>query len=63
VTVPAGTFKAFSVSYSDTTGSETVTGLSPEVGMWIKRVETRTAKHALGSGTRESELISYILAK
>ena len=63
VTVPAGTFKAFKISSSDTTGSETVTWSSPEVGMWIKRVETRTAKHAAGPGWREIQLTLQNIAK
>jgi hypothetical protein len=56
LTVAAGTFKAFKISYSDTLGTETVSWSSPEVGMWIKRVETRTAKHAAGPGWREIQL-------
>jgi hypothetical protein len=63
VTVPAGTFKVFKVSYSDTIGSENVTCVNPEVGTWIKRVETRTAKHPAGPGTREYQLISYTIPK
>jgi len=63
VTVPAGTFKTFKIVSSDTTGSETVSWSSPEVGMWIKRIETRTAKHAAGPGKREIQLISYTVPK
>lgn len=63
VTVPAGTFKTFKIISSDTTGSETVTWSDPEVGMWIKRIETRTAKHRAGPGTRETQLISQTIPK
>ena len=63
LTVSAGTFKVFKISYSDTLGTETVTWSSPEVGMWIKRVETRTAKHAAGPGWREIQLTSQNIAK
>ena len=63
MTVPAGTFKVFKISYSDTLGTETVTWSSPEVGMWIKRVETRTAKHAAGPGWREIQLTRQDIAK
>jgi hypothetical protein len=63
VTVPAGTFKAFKIISSDTTGNETVTWSNPEVGMWIKRIETRTAKHRAGPGMRETQLISQTIPK
>ena len=63
VTVPAGTFKTFKIISSDTTGNETVTWSDPEVGMWIKRIETRTAKHSAGPGRREIQLISYTIPK
>jgi hypothetical protein len=63
VTVPAGTFEAFKVSYSDTVGSETVQWSSPELGIFVKRMERRTNKHASGPGTRESQLVSYTIAK
>jgi len=63
VTVPAGTFKAFKIIYSDTTGSESVTWSNPDVGMWIKRIDTRTAKHRAGPGTRETQLISQNIPK
>ena len=63
LTVAAGTFKVFKISYSDTLGTETVTWSSPEVGMWIKRVETRTAKHASGAGWREIQLTRQDIAK
>ena len=63
LTVPAGTFKVFKISYSDTLGTGIVTWSSPEVGMWIKRVETRTAKHRAGPGTSEFQLVSQNIPK
>lgn len=63
VTVPAGTFKTFKIVSSDTTGNETVSWSNPEVGTWIKRSETRTAKHSAGPGTRDIQLISYTIPK
>jgi hypothetical protein len=63
VTVPAGTFKVFKVSYSDTTGSETVQWMSPELGIFVKRMETRTTKHPAGPGTRESQLVTQPIKK
>jgi hypothetical protein len=63
LTVAAGTFKVFKIGYSDTLGTEIVTWSSPEVGMWIKRVETRTAKHAAGPGWREIQLTRQDIAK
>jgi hypothetical protein len=63
VTVPAGTFKTFKIVSSDTTGIETVSWSNPEVGMFIKRSETRTAKYPAGPGTRETQLVSYTIPK
>jgi hypothetical protein len=63
VTLPAGTFKAFKVSYSGTLGEESMMWYIPELGFNAKRSEKRTAKWPSGPGIRESELISYTLAK
>jgi hypothetical protein len=63
VIVPAGTFKTFKILSSDTRGSETVSWVDPEVGMWIKRIETRTTKHPAGPGTRETHLVSQNILK
>jgi len=63
VTVPAGTFKVFKVSTSDTLGNESVSWFCPEFGIFIKRVERRTAKSPSGLGTREQELISHTMPK
>jgi hypothetical protein len=63
VTLPAGTFKAFKVSYSGTLGEEFTMWYIPELGFNGKRIERRTAKWPSGPGVRESELISYTIAK
>ena len=54
VTVPAGTFKAFRVSTSDTLGINDTTWWSPELGIVLKRVLVRTEKNAVGPGRRET---------
>jgi hypothetical protein len=63
VTLPAGTFKAFKISFSDTLGGEQTMWFIPELGLTGKRIERRTAKSQSGIGTRESDLISYTIAK
>lgn len=63
VTVPAGTFKVFKVTSSDTVGNENIAWFSPELGFFVKRMETRTAKHPSGPGTRASEVISMSIMK
>lgn len=63
VTVPAGTFKAFKISTSDTLGNENVQWFSPQLRIFVKQAMTRTAKHAAGAGKQESELVSYTDSK
>ena len=63
VTVPAGTFTAFKISTSSTLGEETVNWFSPEVGIFVKSINTRTAKNAAGPGRRETELVSQTIKK
>jgi hypothetical protein len=63
VTVPAGTFKAFKVSSSSTLGQEDVNWFSPELGIYVKSINVRTAKNAAGPGRRGSELISQTMKK
>ena len=60
IKVPAGTFTVFRITNTDTNGSsETTNWWSPEVGTFIKSKSQRTAKHPMGPGTQETELISY----
>jgi hypothetical protein len=59
VTVPAGTFKTFRISTVNTLGDENTVWFSPNLGIFVKQVNKRTNKHALGVGTQSSELIGY----
>ena len=64
VTVPAGTFKAWRVSYSDSGGTTQMLWSAPEVGGFVKRVEQRSAAYQPGgAGTRETELVSLTTTK
>lgn len=63
VTVPAGTFKAFKISSSNNLGDENVVWFSPELGIYVKQINTRTAKNAAGPGRREIELVSQTIRK
>lgn len=58
VTVRAGTFQAYKVVYSDTLGNENTMWSSPEIGIFVKSSNRRTAKHPAGPGTQEIELVS-----
>jgi hypothetical protein len=62
IKVPAGTFKVFRVTYSDT-WSELIMWWSPEFGIWIKSKSQRNAKSTFGPGVREAELYSYDFKK
>jgi len=59
VTVPAGTFKAFKVTYSDNVGNEIVNWWSPQVQGNAKTRTVRTSKHRAGAGTIDTELVSF----
>ena len=63
VTVPAGTFKAFKISTSDTLGNENMNWFSPELGIFVKSINTRTAKHAAGPGRQETEIIAQTIRR
>ena len=63
VIVPAGTFKAFKISTSDTLGNENVIWYSPDLGVWVKSLMKRTAKYPAGPGTRESQVVSQTIRK
>jgi hypothetical protein len=59
VTVPAGTFKAWRIAYSDTTGESMTLWSAPEkLGVFIKRNQERSASYRLGPGTRSMELLT-----
>ena len=59
VTVPAGTFKTFKISTVNSLGDDNLLWFSPELGIFVKQSNKRTAKHAQGPGTQSSELMSY----
>ena len=63
VTVPAGTFKAFRISYTDTIGNKGIQWYSPGLGPFPKWVQERTAQYPGGPGTRETQLISHTMPK
>jgi hypothetical protein len=52
VTVPAGTFMAWRLEYSDTLGEmQTIWSVPEDMGAFAKRSYTRSATHAQGAGT------------
>lgn len=63
VIVPAGTFKAFKISYFDTIGNKGIQWYTPGLGSFPRWVQERTAKYPGGPGTRQTELVSYTIAK
>jgi hypothetical protein len=63
VTVPAGTFKAYRISWSESTGVENTYWVSPELGITVKSILTRTAKFPAGPGRRENELVAQTIKK
>jgi hypothetical protein len=62
VTVPAGTFKAFRISFSSN-GARDTYWFAPELGIFAKQVLTRTDKSGYGPGRREVELVSQSIKK
>jgi hypothetical protein len=65
VTVPAGTFKAWRVSFTDNIGFKQTTWSLPEkVGTYAKRVNERPATHPQGgAGTQVIELLTLPAVK
>jgi hypothetical protein len=65
VTVPAGTFKAWRVSFTDNFGFKQTTWSLPEtVGTYAKRVNERPATHPQGgAGTQVIELLTLPAVK
>jgi hypothetical protein len=62
VTVPAGTFKAFKISFSSM-GSQDLYWFVPEFGIFAKQSLRRTDKSGYGPGTREVELVFQSIKK
>lgn len=63
ITVPAGTFDTFRIRSSNNLGTNSVTWWSPENGLFIRRIETRTEKHRQGPGRQETELLSISMPR
>lgn len=63
VTVPAGAFNAFKVRTTDTIGNDNVVWFSPELGIFVKQNNRRTAQHAQGPGTRDIEMVSQSIRR
>ena len=62
VTVPAGTFKAYKLVWTDSTGDVETRWVNPQEGLaTIKRHIDRPATHPQGAGVLDAELISYTL--
>jgi len=58
VTVPAGTFKAFRVTYQDTLGTTSTSWIDPKTGIFVKWSNRRSERHPRGAGTQDAELVS-----
>ena len=63
VTLPAGTFKAFKISWSESNGNENTYWVSPELGITVKSILIRTGKWSTGEGKRENQLVSQNINK
>jgi len=63
VSVPAGTYKAFKVVYSDTTGTRDTSWFSFELGIWVMQSIKRAASSPMGAGTQEAEVVSQTIRK
>jgi hypothetical protein len=61
VTVPAGKFAAFRITYADNNGNERVDWFSPKLGLFVKSMVKRTTAHPAGPGTTDSELVSHTI--
>jgi len=63
VTVPAGTFKAFRVTYQDNLGTTGTSWIDPDTGIYVKWNNRRTEKHPMGAGTQDAELVSVAMKR
>ncbi len=62
VTVPAGTFKAFKLRWTSSSGETEVRWVSPAEGIaTVKRHVERPASHPQGAGVLDAELLSRVL--
>ena len=61
VTVPAGTFKAWQLQWTDNLGEAETRWMAPNEGLGtIKRHVERSASHPLGAGVLDAELLSRV---
>jgi hypothetical protein len=59
VTVPAGSYKAYKVVFTDSFGETTTQWSAPQLGLGtIKRISVRNTAHPLGAGQLQAELLS-----
>ncbi len=65
VTVPAGTFKAWRIVFTDNFGyKQTTWGMPDTVGVWAKRINERSDTHPQGgAGTQVIELVTLPAVK
>lgn len=63
VTVPAGTFKAFRILYTDSMGVESLSWYCPDAAAWVKIQIKRSSKFPAGPGTQDLDLLSYTIKK
>lgn len=61
VTVPAGTFKAWRMRWTDSMGVDNTDWFSPDLRLLVKRIQVRTSEHPQGPGRRETQLKSHSL--
>ncbi|MDO9132450.1 hypothetical protein [Hydrogenophaga sp.] len=62
VTVPAGTFKTWRISWKDSTGETETRWISPALGIaTVKRHVERPVTHAQGAGVLDAVLLSRVL--
>lgn len=61
ITVPAGTFKTWRLSWKDSTGETETRWISPAQGIGtVKRHVERPASHAQGAGVLDAVLLSHV---
>lgn len=63
ITVPAGKFAAYRITYSATDGVDRVDWFSPALGIHVKSSVRRTDRNPSGPGSVESELIAHTIQR
>jgi hypothetical protein len=62
LSVRAGTFRVFRIRYADQ-HSESLQWWDPDTGLWVQTKAQRRSSHPMGTGTRETEMVSIKMAK